>query len=140
MYWACQDHTNLMNTSHQQHRTQWAGIALLGLCCAMIGWLGGFAWVHRATIGDLWFQASEQKYSVMTGQVGPVTYLVTHTNYQAMEAFALEHDEVLGVEVYELPNKAAVAFTQAESVSIATLSDAEFVVTMNQQIIPMMCH
>ena len=129
-----------MNFSHHQHRTQWAGMALLGFCCAVIGWLGGYAWVHRITIGELWLKASEQKYLTMTGQAGPVTYLVTHTNYQAMEEYALKLDDVLGVEVYELPDKAAIAFTEAGSTSIAALSNSEFVVTMNQQIIPMMCH
>ena len=127
-----------MSTTQQQ--IQWPGIALLGLCCALIGWLGGYAWVHKATIGDLWLKASEQKYLTMTGEAGPVTYLVTHTNYQAVEAFAVEHDEVLGVEVYELPDKVAVAFTEADSASIDALKQSKFVIAMNQQIIPMMCH
>ena len=129
-----------MNLPSTQQRSPWAGIAVLGLCCAVIGWLGGFAWVHRATIGELWFKASEQKYLTMTGEAGPVTYLVTHTDYGAIENFAFTHDGVLGVEVYELPNKAAVAFTEAGISSIEVLKNSEFVLAMNQQIIPMMCH
>lgn len=129
-----------MNTPPPEHRTQRVGLALLGLCCLVIGWLVGFTWVNRATIGELWLQASEQKYLTMTGEAGPVTYLVTHTDYASVEAFGYKHDEVLGVEIYAYPDKAAVAFTTAESASILTLSNSDFVVAMNQQVIPMMCH
>jgi len=73
-------------------------------------------------------------------EAGPVTYLVTHTDYASVEAFGYKHDEVLGVEIYAYPDKAAVAFTTAESASILTLSNSDFVVAMNQQVIPMMCH
>ena len=140
MYWACHVRINLMNSTQTSQENHWAGVALLGLCFAMIGWMGGFAWVHRATIADLWLEASEQRYLTMTGEAGPVTYLVTHTDIAAMEAYAFERDEVLGVEVYELPDKVAVAFTKADSSSIEALNVSEFVVAMHQKIIPMMCH
>jgi len=121
-------------------KQHWVGVAVLGLCFGLIGWLIGFSWVHRWDISELWYQASEQKYLTMTGQAGPVTYLVTHNNFDSLEALAMHDEDILGVEVYELPDKAAVAFTRADTASIGRVRDSEFVSVMRQQIIPMMCH
>ena len=69
-----------------------------------------------------------------------VTYLVQHTGYQELESFSLQHEDVLGVEVYEFPDKAAIAFSRADTASINKVRNSPYVLTMKQQIIPMMCH
>lgn len=126
--------------NQNEHKSSTAALAVLGLCCILLGWLVGFSWANRATIGQLWLQASEQKYLTMTGEAGPVTYLVTHNDYQALEMVALSHDDVLGIEVYAYPDKAAIAFNAAESSSIQAINQLPMVLSMRQKIIPMMCH
>ncbi len=116
------------------------GVVVLCLCCVAIGWMASFSWIKRTEIADLLLQSSQQKYLTMTGEAGPVTYLVQHTGYKELEAFTLEYDDVLGIEVYEFPDKAAVAFNRADASSINKLKNSPYVLAMKQQIIPMMCH
>jgi len=129
--------TNIENRTESQ---SYFGIAVLCFCFMAIGWLGSFAWLKRVEISDLLLQASQQKYLTMTGEAGPVTYLVQHTGYQELESFSLTHEDVLGVEVYELPDKAAIAFSRADTESISKVRNSPYVLAMTQQIIPMMCH
>jgi len=130
-----------MNVSGSEHNgNHWLSVTIVGVSFAVLGWLVGFSVTHYDTISELWFQASEQKYLTMTGKVGPVTYLVEHTNYDAVEAMAFARDDILGVELYRYPNKAAVAFTGSDSAGIEAMANADYVVSMRQKIIPMMCH
>lgn len=112
----------------------------LGTFCLALGWLSSFAWIQRDTIADLWLRSNEQKYLTMTGEAGPVTYAVTHRDYKALKEFALIHEDVMGVEVYKLPDKAAIAFTAAQSESIEIIKNSSVVLAMHQEFIPMMCH
>jgi len=128
------------NTENRANSQSNIGIAVLCFCFMAMGWLGSFAWLKRADISDLLLQASQQKYLTMTGEAGPVTYLVQHTGYQELESFSLKHEDVLGVEVYELPDKAAIAFSRADTASINKVRNSPYVLTMKQQVIPMMCH
>lgn len=116
------------------------GVALLCLFCMGIGWLSSYMWLNRGEIADLWLQASQQKYQTMTGEIGPVTYLVQHNGYNELESFLSSHDDVLGIEVYELPDKAAIAFKRADSTAIDAVKQSPYVLAMRQQVIPMMCH
>jgi len=120
--------------------SRFIGGAVLGISMVCIGWLVGYLLANRSLVADLWLQASEQKYLTMSGKIGPVTYLVTHNDYRVLEAYALKLDDVLGVEVYELPDKAAVAFSRADSESIQALMESAVVTNMRQQLIAMMCH
>lgn len=115
-------------------------LALLLVLSLLLGWLFGYAWTNRSLIASLWLDASEQKYLTMVGKAGPVTYLVTHSDYFALETYALQYDDVLGVEVVAFPDKAAIAFKAAGSSSIAKVREATVVSDMQQQLIPMMCH
>jgi len=126
------------DNSHNAHST--VGALVLCLCFIAIGWLASFTWLNRTEIADMLLQSSQQKYLTMTGEIGPVTYLVQHTGYQELEAFSLKHEDVLGVEVYELPDKAAIAFSRADTQSINKVRNSPYVLAMTQQVIPMMCH
>ena len=116
------------------------GLVILCVCTFSLGWLLSFSWLKRTELSELLLQASQQKYLTMTGEIGPVTYLVEHVGYKELEEYALNHSDVLGVEVYELPNKAAIAFSRADAASIMKVRNSPFVVSMTQQLIPMMCH
>jgi len=121
-------------------RQVWISTAVLSGLFFLLGWLFAFSWVHRSSISNYWYEASEQKYLTMTGQAGPVTYQVKTSDFASLEKFANTHDEILGVEILRWPDQAAVAFARADSDSILSVRDSDFVKSMRQKFIPMMCH
>jgi len=115
-------------------------MSLLVVFAGALGWLGGFAWQNRATINRLWFEAAEQRYLTMTGEVGPVTYVVEIDDYVAVEQAALNLDGVLGIEVHQYPSLAAIAFKTADSPAIERIAALDSVGSMNKKFVPMICH
>jgi len=126
-----------MDTTQRNHL-----LALVGLFVLVFGtsWLATFAWQNRSLINELFYQASEQRYRTMAGEVGPVTYLVHHKNYTELEAVTQQHDDVLGIEVWEHPGIAAVAFNSNESPSIQVVEELAVVSDMVKRNVPMLCH
>ncbi|MFK7889865.1 MAG: hypothetical protein AB8B63_03535 [Granulosicoccus sp.] len=89
--------------------------ALYFLLVSLVGAAGAFGWSNRILFADLWYSAYEQRYLVMIGEVGPVTYLVYHEDYTVLEAATCNKEDILGVEMYEFPSMAAMAFTGADA-------------------------
>jgi len=113
---------------------------LIIVCSLALGYLGASLWTHRATIGTLYLKAAEQKYLIMAGETGPVTYLVRQVDYLAFESAALEYDGVLGVEVHEYPEVAAIAFLSNDVPAIAAINALPTVISMKKKFVPMICH
>lgn len=113
---------------------------LLVVLAGTFGWLGGFAWQNRATIERLWFEAAEQRYLTMTGDVGPVTFVVSVDDYATVEQAALDLEGVLGVEMHEFPSLAAIAFRTADSPAIERIAALDAVSDMTKKFVPMICH
>jgi len=109
-------------------------------CSLALGYLGGSLWTHRTTIGTLYLKAAEQKYLIMAGETGPVTYLVRQLDYHSFESAALQYDGVLGVEVHDYPDVAAIAFLSNEEPAIAAINSHPTVISMKKKFVPMICH
>jgi len=62
-----------------------------------------------------------------TGEAGPVTYLVYHSDFKALDQFAIQRDDVIGVEVYRYPNVSAIAIENEQSDSINSLKSLPYV-------------
>lgn len=112
----------------------------IALVAVSIGWLAGVAWRHLSTAGRLWAEASEQRYLIMAGETGPVTYLVTQHDFDAFERAALTLDGVLGVEIQRFPDVVAVAFASVGHEAIDTLGQLPYVSDMRKKFVPMSCH
>ncbi|PID63168.1 MAG: hypothetical protein CSB44_02465 [Gammaproteobacteria bacterium] len=104
------------------------------------GWLIGFTFSHRDTLMALWLETSEQQYLTMTDGAGPVTYLVHHADYAALEQAVRENDEILGVEIFQYPNVAAMAFLRPDSNAIDSVAALPTVERIEQRFVPMICH
>lgn len=114
--------------------------AFLFLFIFSASWAGTFAWQNRSLINELFYQANEQRYRIMAGEAGPVTYLVHHKNFQALEAAVQSHDDILGIEVWQHPGIAAVAFDSIDSASIQQIEELAVVSRMVKRNVPMICH
>ena len=115
-------------------------LTLVFLVFATVGALGTFVWQRRASLVDAYLAANEQRYLVMAGEVGPVTYLVEHEDYAALERFAAAREDVLGVEIYRWPHVAAMAFVDKDAPSIAATATLPGVRTLTRRHVPMICH
>jgi len=124
----------------QPWRAKWLPCALVLVCGLAFGWLAGLSIAHWPTVSRLWFEASEAKFLAMSGQSGPATWLVVHDDFQALERAVLPLDDVLGLEVHRLPDEAAIAFTRADSASVARVAALSMVQRVERRRIPMICH
>jgi len=127
-------------TSESAGGDRLVALALIASSLFAIGWLGGLAWRERALIERLWYEASEQRYLTMAGEVGPVTYLVTHDDAAAFAREALALEGVLGVEPYDYPSVSAIAFADADEPAIARVNGLRGVLRMQRRFVPMICH
>lgn len=105
-----------------------------------VGAAGAFGWSKKEALLKLWYTANEQRYLVMSGEVGPVTYLVYHDDYSILENAAYANDDILGVEMYEFPQIAAIAFTRNDAESIPWVGQLPGVRKMLRKQVPMICH
>lgn len=117
-----------------------ASYALFFLIMMMVGALAAFGWSKRDSLIEFWQTGNEQRQLVMSGQIGPVTYLLNHDDFSMMESVAKEHADILGVEMYRFPNTIAIAFSDAATPTINTVRDLPGVERMMRRQIPMLCH
>ncbi len=101
---------------------------------------GNYIWQNWERINELFYTASEQKYRTMTGEAGPATFLVYHSDFTALDSFANQREDVIGVEVYRYPNVSAIAVESEQSESIIQLSALSFVEKIERRVVPMLCH
>ena len=106
----------------------------------VLGWLAVAAARAAPGLFELYLAANENKYLVMSGQVGPVTYLVEHDDLAALERLAREDGSVLGAEQYALPATVAVAFADPDAPGIATVAALPGTRSMIRRRVPMICH
>jgi len=95
---------------------------------------------HWGTINTLIYESSLAKYEVMSGQRGPTTYLIFHTDFYALQSMADKHDGILGVEQHEGSNVAKMAFISAKSPLIEEVGQLAVVSSMINRNVPMICH
>lgn len=112
----------------------------VSLLAMTVGYLVASAWTQRNALAELYLQAAEQKYLIMAGEIGPVTYLVKQSDFDQFVTEALHHDGVLGVEIHEYPDIAAIAFQSADDPAIEALRVHETVIRMTKKFVPMICH
>ena len=117
-----------------------ARAALVAAGAFALGWAGAAAVRAAPAALALYHQANEAKYLVMSGQAGPVTYLVEHRDLGMLEALARADDTILGVEQYALPATVAVAFVGAEAPGIARVAALPGTGSMRRRRVPMICH
>jgi len=106
--------------------------AAWGVTALTLNWDKAFA---------LFLESHQKKYDVMTGQVGPTTFLVLHDGIlEQLQAFAKNDPEILGVEQDPLSTVAKIAFTSIESASIEIIRQLPGVTGMVNRNVPMICH
>jgi len=89
----------------------------------------------------LFVESHQKKYDVMTGQVGPTTFLVLHDGmFEQLQAMAQKDPEILGVEQDPWSTVAKIAFTSIESASIEIVRQLPGVTGMVNRNVPMICH
>lgn len=89
----------------------------------------------------LFVESHQEKYDVMTGQVGPTTFLVLHDGIlEQLQSLAKSDPEILGVEQDPLGTVARIAFTSIESGSIEMVRQLPGVTGMINRNVPMICH
>ncbi len=120
--------------------TPWFAYLLLFFLCFGAGIAAQFIWHNRERINELYYTASEQKYRTMTGEAGPATFLVYHSDFDALDRFAFAQDDVIGVEIYRYPNVSAIAVSSESSDTIAQLTTLSFVDKIERRVVPMLCH
>jgi len=135
-----QPSTSLSTTLNPPSSTPWIAYAFLFLLCFGFGIATQFIWQNWERINELYYTASEQKYRTMTGEAGPATYLVYHSDFEALDRFANNKDDVIGVEIYRYPNVSAIAVDSEDSNSIAQLTALSFVDKIERRVVPMLCH
>ncbi len=86
------------------------------------------------------YESSLAKYESMTGERGPMTYLIFHNDIVALQAMADKHDGILGVEQHTSSNVAKMAFASAKSPLIEQIRQLAEVSDMIKRNVPMICH
>lgn len=114
------------------------------IAVVILGFLFGFLLTvvitHWNTINTLFYEGSLAKYEVMSGQRGPVTYLIFHDDFAALQAMADQHEDILGVEHSVGSNVAKMAFASAQSPLIETVNKHAAVASMISRNVTMICH
>ncbi len=113
---------------------------LTAIGCFVLGITGAAGYHYRDTINTLVYESSQLQQDLLTGELGPVTYLVFNDNFNKLEQYAELDQEILGVEQALNSNVAKVAFVSGASSSIAKLADLPFVGEMINRDVPMICH
>ena len=116
---------------------RWLAVPLAAFA---LGWLGTAAVRAAPGLFELYLAANENKYLVMSGGVGPVTYLVEHDDLATLERLAREDDSVLGAEQYALPATVAVAFVDRDAPGIGTVATLPGTRSMVRRRVAMICH
>lgn len=119
----------------------WVIYPATGFVCISFALLGYFISMHWTTISELFYESSLAKYETMTGDRGPVTYLVQHDGLlDTLQTLAQSSPDILGVEQDKRSNVAKIAFTAADASSIASIEALPGVTGMLRRNVPMICH
>ena len=113
---------------------------LVPVAAFALGWLGDAAVRGAPAAFAFYLEATERKYLAMTGEIGPVTYLVEHDDVAVLEALAREDDSILGAEPFAFPSSVAVAFVDADAPGIAAVAALPGTGAMRRRRILMICH
>ena len=114
--------------------------ALVAAIAFALGW-SGVAAVRAAPAAWALFQrAHENKFLMMAGVAGPVTWVVQHDELEVLERLAREDPSVLGAEQFALPSSVAVAFTGVDAPGIRTVAALPGTRSMVRRRVPMICH
>lgn len=105
-----------------------------------IGFLTTVLVLHWDTVNALIFESNLAKYEIMSGQRGPATYLVFHSDFAALQSMADSSSEILGVEQHLGSNVAKMAFVSVTSPLIQTVAELPEVSDMINRNVPMLCH
>jgi len=122
------------------HRFSWVHYLIVGFCLFGLSTLTTILIRHWDLVNTLVYESSLVKYEVMSGERGPTTYLVFHTDFTVLQAMADRHDEILGVEQDDRSNVAKIAFTSAKSPLIDEVRQLAVVSDMINRNVPMLCH
>lgn len=127
-------------TGDRDIKNQWIGYGFLFLMLFLLAASASFAWNNRQLITDLFIEASENRYAVMSGEAGPATFYVFHNDFAALEKITQSNDDILGIEPSDYSGIAAMAFVNLESSAVSMIKDHPSVRNMVQRNIPMICH
>jgi len=123
-----------------QHNTPWVRYIIVGFVAFGLSMLTTILIRHWDTVNTLIYESSLAKYEIMSGQRGPTTYLIFHTDFDALQSMADKHDGILGVEQHEGSNVAKMAFVSAKSPLIEQVGQLAVVSSMVNRNVPMLCH
>ena len=112
----------------------------MALAAFALGWVATAAVRAAPAAFALYLEAHETKYLVMTGEAGPVTYLVEHDDLAEIEALARADASILGAELHALPSSVAVAFVGAGAPGIGAVAALPGTRSMRRRRVPMICH
>ena len=105
-----------------------------------LGAAGALAWSKKHMVTELWQDGDEQWVLEYSDKMGPATYVVHHEDYAVLETVALSRPDIMGIEMYEFPDKAAIAFNTHDARSIKLISQEPGVRRMELKDVPMLCH
>jgi len=112
----------------------------IAFCAFGLSYLTTIFVVHWDTVNTLIYESSLAKYESMTGERGPMTYLIFHNDLVALQAMADKHEGILGVEQHTSSNVAKMAFASAKSPLIEQVRHLTVVSDMIKRNVPMICH
>jgi len=117
-------------------------ISYVLLCTVIfaVTWLGSLGWLNRGLIVDLFQQSSLARYQVANGTVGPATFYVFHNDFKTLETISQNTDTILGIELTEYKDVAAMAFASLDVDAVSMIREHPAVRNMLQKDIPMICH
>ena len=105
-----------------------------------LGAAGALAWSKKHIITELWQDDDKQWVLEYSDKMGPATYVVHVDDYAVLESVALSRPDIMGVEMYEFPDKAAIAFNTHDASSIKLINEVPGVRRMELKDVPMLCH
>lgn len=133
--------TDVLQANEQTSlRHRWISYSLLTVIFFVLGYGASFLFYNWQSLGDLYLEASQARYEIMSGQRGPVTYLVTHNDLPALRKVAAGESDIMGVEQHAYSTVAKVAFISAKSPAIERLQNHPLVIGMTRRDVPMICH
>lgn len=121
-------------------RSSLVGYGFLFIMLFLLATSASFAWNNRTLITDLFYEASENRYAVMSGEAGPATFYVFHNDFAALEKITQSNEDILGIEPSDYSGIAAMAFVTLESSAVTLINEHPSVRNMVQKNIPMICH
>jgi hypothetical protein len=114
--------------------------ALVGLALFALSFLASFIVSNWSTVNTLFYEASLAKYETMAGARGPTTFLITHSDFPALQRMAGAHTGILSVEQDEGSTVAKMVFRSAQSELVQKVRSLPSVTGMINRHSPLICH